>query len=281
MVKTYNMTSSRRQFVLQSLMAAVAIPYSNKGAAQQVKMDSAFPIGIAGYTFYRIDIQTTIRMMQRLGIQYLSLKDIHLPLNSSDEVIKSTMAQFSAAGIQVYAVGVIYMKNKEAVDQAFRYAVQVGVTMIVGVPDYELLDYCEQKVKQTNIRLAIHNHGPKDPLYPGPGDAYTRIKNRDQRIGLCIDIGHTIRAGVLPQKAVLNYGDRLMDLHIKDVTLAANEGVAIEMGRGVINFPALVRAMKKVSYTGICSIEYEKDMQDPLPGIAESLGYFRAMLAEK
>jgi inosose dehydratase len=275
------MISSRRLFIIQSLLAAASVPCSIKGTAQGIPSEPAFPIGIAGYTFYRIDIQSAIRMMQRLGVQHLSLKDIHLPLNSSDEVIKSTMAQFSAAGIQVYAVGVIYMKSKEAVDQAFRYAEQAGVTMIVGVPDYDLLDYCEQKVKQTNIRLAIHNHGPKDPLYPGPGDAYNRIKNRDQRMGLCIDIGHAIRAGVLPQKAVIDYQDRLMDLHIKDVTLAANEGVAIEMGRGVINFPALVRALKKINYRGICSIEYEKDMQDPLPGIAESLGYFRAMLTDK
>lgn len=275
------MSSSRRLFIIQSLLAAASVPCSIKGTAQGIPNEPAFPIGIAGYTFYRIDVQSTIRMMQRLGVQYLSLKDIHLPLNSSDEVIKSTVAQFSAAGIQVYAVGVIYMKSKEAVDQAFRYAWQAGVTMIVGVPDYDLLDYCEQKVKQTNIRLAIHNHGPKDPLYPGPGDAYNRIKNRDQRMGLCIDIGHAIRAGVLPQKAVIDYQDRLMDLHIKDVTLAANEGVAIEMGRGVINFPALVRALKKINYRGICSIEYEKDMQDPLAGIAESLGYFRAMLTDK
>ena len=275
------MSSSRRLFIIQSLLAAASVPCSIKGTAQGIPSEPAFPIGIAGYTFYRIDIQSAIRMMQRLGVQHLSLKDIHLPLNSSDEVIKSTIAQFSAAGIQVYAVGVIYMKSKEAVDLAFRYAGQAGVTMIVGVPDYDLLDYCEQKVKQTNIRLAIHNHGPKDPLYPGPGDAYNRIKNRDQRMGLCIDIGHAIRAGVLPQKAVIDYQDRLMDLHIKDVTLATNEGVAIEMGRGVINFPALVRALKKINYRGICSIEYEKDMQDPLPGIAESLGYFRAMLTDK
>lgn len=114
-------------------------------ARQDADKESAFPIGIAGYTFYRIDVQTTIRMLQRLGIRYLSLKDIHLPLNSSEEVIKSTISQFSAAGIQIYAVGVIYMKTREAVDQAFRYADLAGVTMIVGVPDYDLLGYCEQK----------------------------------------------------------------------------------------------------------------------------------------
>ncbi|MCA6483574.1 MAG: sugar phosphate isomerase/epimerase, partial [Chitinophagaceae bacterium] len=136
------MSSSRRLFIIQSLLAAASVPCSIKGTAQGIPNEPAFPIGIAGYTFYRIDIQSAIRMMQRLGVQHLSLKDIHLPLNSSDEVIKSTIAQFSAAGIQVYAVGVIYMKSKEAVDLAFRYAGQAGVTMIVGVPDYDLLDYC-------------------------------------------------------------------------------------------------------------------------------------------
>ena len=273
------MSSSRRQLIFNSVLAALTIPLTKIMARQDADKESAFPIGIAGYTFFRIDVQTTIRMLQRLGIRYLSLKDIHLPLNSSEEVIKSTISQFSAAGIQIYAVGVIYMKTKEAVDQAFRYAELAKVTMIVGVPDYDLLDYCEQKVKQTNIRLAIHNHGPKDPLYPGPGDAYERIRNRDQRMGICIDIGHTIRAGILPQQAVIDYRDRLMDLHIKDVNMAAKEGVAIEIGRGVVDFPAFVRALKKIKYAGICSIEYEKDMQDPLPGIAESLGYFRALLA--
>jgi inosose dehydratase len=273
------MSSSRRNFIFSSLFAAASLPFSKIMARQGAEKELVFPIGIAGYTFYRMDLPTTIRMLQRLGIRNLSLKDIHLPLDSSDEVIKSTITQISSASIQVYAVGVIYMKTREAVDQAFRYAEQAGVSMIVGVPDHGLLDYCEQKVRQTNIRLAIHNHGPKDLLYPGPGDAYERIRNRDRRMGLCIDIGHAIRAGVSPHQAVIDYRDRLMDLHIKDVTMAANEGVAIEMGRGVIDFPALVRALKKIKYKGICSIEYEKDMQDPLPGIAESLGYLRALLA--
>lgn len=173
------------------------------------------------------------------------------------------------------------MKTRAEVDQAFLYARQAGIKMIVGVPEYELLDYCEQQVKEFNIQLAIHNHGPKDRLYPGPGDAYERIKARDKRMGLCMDIGHTARAGIPPGKAILAYKDRLLDLHIKDITLAAEEGKPIEIGRGVINFSALIQALKKIQYQGICSIEYEKDMQDPLPGIAESLGYFRAMLTEK
>lgn len=237
------------------------------------------PVGIAGYTFAKFDLDKSIAMMKRLGVHYLSLKEIHLPLNSSQETIDAAMAKFKAADINVYTVGVIYMKTKEAVDQAFAYAKKCGVTMIVGVPGYDLIDYAEQKVKETNIRLAIHNHGPEDALYPGPKDVYDRIKNRDPRMGLCIDIGHATRAGATADKAVKDFKDRLFDLHIKDVSIAAKDGKAIEIGRGVINFPALVKSLRKIGYKGVCSIEYEKDMNDPLPGIAESIGYFKGVMA--
>lgn len=237
------------------------------------------PVGIAGYTFAKFDLDGSIAMMKRLGVHYLSVKEIHLPLNSSQEVIDAALAKYKAADIQVYTVGVIYMKTKEAVDQAFAYAKKCGVPMIVGVPSYDLLDYAEQKVKEYDIKLAIHNHGPEDALYPGPRDVYDRIRQRDPRMGLCIDIGHAVRAGTAVDKAVKEYKDRLFDLHIKDVSIAAKEGKAVEVGRGVIDFPALVRSLNRVGYKGVCSIEFEKDMTDPLAGIAESIGFFKGVMA--
>ena len=81
------------------------------------------------------------------------------------------------------------------------------------------------------------------------------------------------------EKALLEYRDRIFDLHIKDVTVAAKEGKAVEIGRGVIDFNALVEALRKNNFTGMCSIEFEKDMTDPLPGMAESIGYFRGVMA--
>jgi sugar phosphate isomerase/epimerase len=98
-------------------------------------------------------------------------------------------------------------------------------------------------------------------------------------MGMCIDIGHSLRAGTLPEKAIRDFKDRLFDLHIKDINTAAKEGKGIEFGRGVINFGAVIESLRKVKYTGICSIEYEKDMSDPLPGIAESVGYFKGRMA--
>jgi inosose dehydratase len=279
------MKQSRRNFIQKATFGiggTIGIPFINNATtvdAPSVKHPNLFPVGIAGYTFAKFDLDKSIEMMKRLDVQNLSLKDIHLPINSSDEKIKSIVDQLSAANIKVYAVGVIYMKTKQEVDAAFAYAKKVGVSLIVGVPSYDLLDYTEQKVKDSDIRIAIHNHGPEDALYPGPQQVYDRIKNRDQRMGLCLDIGHATRAGADLEKATQEYKNRLFDLHIKDVTAAEKDGKAIEIGRGVIDFYGFANALKKAGYKGVCSIEFEKDMTDPLPGIAESLGYFKGVTA--
>ncbi len=273
---------SRRKFIQYTtfgITASAATPFLSQAGSRAIQQKHALlKMGMAGYTFLNFDLVTSITMMKRVNVTALSIKDFHLPLNSSDEKIREVVTQLTSAGITPYAVGVIYMKSKDAVDQAFAYAKKVGVDMIVGVPDYDLLDYTEEKVKAYNIKIAIHNHGPMDKLYPGPKDAYDHISKRDKRIGLCIDIGHTQRTGVAPADAVLQFKDRLFDLHIKDVTSATNDGQAIEIGRGVIDFPALIKALNKINYNGYCSIEFEKDMKDSMPGIAESVGYFRGVM---
>lgn len=278
--------ATRRNFIQQSVLgigAAAVLPLMGRAAQASAPgagnaAEEALQIGIAGYTFNKFDVDKSIAMMKRVDMKNMSLKEFHLPLNSSPEKIKEVMGKFSDAGIRVYAVGVIYMKTKEAVDQAFEYAKNVGVPLIVGVPNPELIDYAEEKVKSMDIKLAIHNHGPEDKLYPSPKNVYDQVKNRDPRVGLCIDIGHSTRAGQNPAEAVQEYSKRVFDLHIKDVTAAVREGKAVELGRGVIDFPAFVKALKKITYKGVCSLEYEKDMGDPLPGIAESKGFFTGVV---
>ena len=275
--------ASRRNFIRNTTLGfSVATLSPLIGKSGEFNFDNApvrndLPVGIADYTFLNFDIPASIKMMQRLDIHFMSIKDFHLPINSTKEKIDEVVNEYKAGDITIYAVGVIYMKSKEAIDQAFEYAKNVGVNIIVGVPNHDLIDYAEQKVKSYNIKLAIHNHGPEDKMYPNPEIAYDLIKNKDARMGLCLDIGHAQRAGVDPAKAVLKYDKRIFDLHIKDVTKAAQDGQAIEAGRGIINFPALVRALRKIKYPGHCSIEFELDMKDPLPGIAESVGYFKGV----
>jgi sugar phosphate isomerase/epimerase len=150
--------------------------------------------------------------------------------------------------------------------------------MIVGVPNHELLPYVENKVKAYNIKLAIHNHGPGDKLYPSAESAYTLIKNMDPRVGLCIDIGHTTRIGRNASQDLQDFFDRVLDIHVKDETSANADGTTCEIGRGVIDFPAFIRNLVDLGYSGVLSLEFEKDENDPFAGMAESIGYVRGIL---
>lgn len=238
-----------------------------------------FSLGMASYTFREFNLEDTLTMTQRLGLKRIVFKDFHLPLDSSPEEIKKTRTKVEQAGIKLYGGGVIYMRSEFQVEQAFEYARAAGMEMIIGVPDHDLLELVEKKIREYDIKVAIHNHGPTDEVYPTPESAYKRIKQLDPRLGLCIDIGHTQRAGVDPAESALAYADRVLDVHIKDVTAAAAEGTTIEIGRGVIDIPKFLRALLQIEYTGTCSFEFEKDSKDPLAGVAESLGYVNGVLA--
>ncbi len=276
--------NTRRKFLKLAGAGVLAASASTLYASSSLpvtknKTPDLFTIGMAGYTFKEFSIERTIEMMKRAGVSNLSLKDFHMPMNSTQEQINDIIRKFKDAGINVYTVGVVYMKTEASVDQAFEYAKMAGVKMIVGAPDYALLPYVEKKVKSYNFKLAIHNHGPDNPLYPNATDIWDHVKDLDERIGICIDIGHTTRDGQDPSVDIMKYKSRIYDIHMKDVDKASKEGITVEMGRGIIDIPKFVETLRSIKYTGSCSLEFEKDMKDNLPGITESIGYFKGVTA--
>ena len=291
--------TTRRSFFKQAgvgLAAATATPVWVAGLAHaQPAADAAntspdtFRLGIAGYTFCKFNLEQTLDMLKKVDVHYLCIKDFHLPIKSTDQEIAAFHEKCKRCGVTGYGVGPIYMGTEEDVNAAFAYAKRVGTRTLVGVPfkmdgkkrmaSPEILKLVDQKVKETNIHFAIHNHGPDMPeLFPNAESAMEMIKELDPRIGLCLDIGHQFRDGKDPVKAILDYASRIYDVHIKNVTAPTKSGKGIEMPRGMIDMPAVVRAFRKVKYSGVCSLEYEKDMTDPLTGIVESIGYFRGVM---
>jgi sugar phosphate isomerase/epimerase len=236
-----------------------------------------FKLAIAGYSFLNFNLDESLKMMKRVDVHYLCIKDFHLPFKSTAEGITAFHAKLKENNVVGYAVGPIYTKNKEEIDNAFDYAKRVGVDLLIGIPAHADLEYVAQKTKEYNIRYAIHNHGPQDKLYPNAESIYNLIKNLDQRVGICFDMGHNKRDGRDSVADLQKFSNRIFDMHLKNVTVAANEGTTCELGRGVIDIPAFVKMLRKVNYQGCCSLEYEKDMKDPLAGIAESVGYFRGV----
>ncbi len=270
---------TRRDFMkISGLTVAASFFAHSPGKAKSLNKKGKLKLGLASYSLRKFDQAQTLAMTKRAGLDYICLKSMHLPLDSSAAELKSSAKKIKDAGLNLYGGGVIYMKNKEAVDQAFEYAKQAGMSVIVGVPEHNLIDYTNEKIKQYDIKVAIHNHGPGDEKYPSPESIYEKIKDMDPRFGMCMDIGHTQRIGVDPTLSCKKYFSRLLDVHIKDVNKAAETGKTVEIGRGVIDIPKFLKMLVDQGYDGVVSFEYEKDAEDPLPGLSESVGYVKGCL---
>ena len=282
------MNSNRRNFIRKTSagvlgMAAIGMPDIAKASELEQQASAhlkpALKYGVASFTLREFTTAKALDMTLRSGIDRITLKSMHLPMDSGVETIKKTVALCKEKGVDFYGAGVVYMKTKEEVDQAFEYAKIAELKMIIGVPNHELLDYVEQKVITYDIKLAIHNHGPGDDVYPSAESAYVKIKDRDKRMGLCIDIGHTKRIQRSPSQDVTDFFDRVFDIHLKDVTAAQADGKTCIIGRGVIDFPAFLKTVSDLGYTGTLALEYEADGSDPLPGMMESIGYVKGIVA--
>ncbi len=272
---------TRRNFVKLAGVGALSstLPAYEANSLTEPKPVGELNLGIAGYTFlyYKDNIEKICEVMNQVGVKNISLKNFQLPYDSTKSQADDVIGKFKSAGINVYGLGVIYLKTEKEVDNAMNYAQNAGVKLIIAAPAVEILPYLEKQAKAFNIRVAIHNHGPEDKTFPDIDTVYEKIKNLDPIIGICLDIGHSFRCGNDPAAMLSKYKERIYDLHIKDVNEPIQSGKTEIMGRGKIDLVGFVKALRKSGYSGICSLEYEQD-KDPAMGVAECVGYFNGVL---
>jgi len=272
---------TRRAF-LGSAAAVMAVPAfgAQAGRAAATRAGArTLKIGIASYSLRKFTLDQALAMATTIGIKYMTFKDVHLPRTDPPDTIIANRRKIEAAGITIMGGGTIAMKEPDQIRKDFAYAKLAGFPLIFAAPEPAALDFIEQMVKEHDIKLAIHNHGPEDKSYPAPQDAYSAIKDRDRRMGLCVDIGHTSRTGTDFVQAIVDFKDRIYDMHVKDLSDPKNKDAQVEVGRGVFDFPRLFRALLQIGYDGQVGLEYEIKEDDPLPGMIESVAYMRGVLA--
>jgi sugar phosphate isomerase/epimerase len=278
---------SRRGFarLAASSAAVLTIAGLSPRAGAQAPRSATDPwlglkIGVASYSYSRLPLEAAIQGVRRVGVSYVSIKDIHLPLKSTTEERQAVVKKFRDAGITPLSCGVVNMAGDEsALRNALEYARDAGIPTIVCNPKRQYLPVLDGLVKEFDLRLAIHNHGPEDKVWPSPLDVWEAVQKYDSRIGLCVDVGHTARCGVDPSQAFRTCAARLYDVHFKDLSSREAKARPIEVGRGVLDIRGMLRTLVELGYSYHVGLEHEKDMNDPIPGVAESIGYIRGTLA--
>jgi sugar phosphate isomerase/epimerase len=175
---------------------------------------------------------------------------------------------------------VITLRNDEAeIRRALEYVRDLGASTAVVAPDPTALPALDRAVKDFDIRVAIHNHGPEDKRFPSPLGVFDAVQGLDRKIGCCVDVGHTYRLGIDPAEALRRCASRLYDIHIKDLASAELKPRNVPVGTGALDIVAMLKVLVKMRYAHHVALEYEAEPENPVPGIAASFGYIRGALA--
>ncbi len=275
---------TRRRFVQTAALASAGAGLAPHAASASRPKRSGektpFTLGVATFSLRNFDRTEAISMIQALRVRHISVKSFHMPYEDSPEELAAGVQAFARAGIEIVSGGNngITKDNDDHVRMFFDYAKAVGIPLLVIAPTAKNMPRIERFVKEYDIQVAIHNHGPEDPHFPGPRDALEVIRDMDPRVGLCIDIGHTARTGVDVVEAIVEAGDRLLDMHMKDLRDVNDRSSQCVVGEGAIPVVDIFRQLAKMDYRGYVNLEYEIDGNDPLPGMKQSFAYMRGAL---
>jgi sugar phosphate isomerase/epimerase len=273
---------SRRTLLTAAPGAFVAAALGSKAMGQEFRIGGAdIKLGIASYSFRSFPRAKAIEMAKALGTPYLNVKDFHLKMESTPDEIEAAKKEFAEAGIILVGCGnVSFPKDDESdIRGKFEYAKRAGFPLIVCAPTAVTLPKLEKYVKEYDIKIAVHNHGPEDKNFPTPQSVLKAVRDMDPRCGLCMDIGHTSRTGVDIVESIEEAGPRLLDMHTKDLGDPMMKDSQTAVGDGRLPIPRIFLQLVRMKYAGCVNLEYEIHADDPLPGMQKSFAYMRGVLA--
>jgi sugar phosphate isomerase/epimerase len=240
-----------------------------------------FKLGVATYSLRKFSRAQAIAMLKQMNVRYINIKEFHLPVNSTPDEIKAARKEFEDSGFIIEGGGNVSFAKDDEQDMRhkFEYAKLAGMPIIVCAPTHVTLPKMEKFVKEYDIKIAVHNHGPEDKEFPSPQSILEIVKNMDPRCGLCIDCGHTARTGVDVVESIRAAGPRLLSMHIKDLADSKARDSQCDVGEGDLPIVGIFKQLHKMRYTGGVMLEYEIHEDDPLMGMQKSLAYMRGVMA--
>ena len=275
---------SRREMLSGSVAALASSALLPAAPGSSVDDAAGFKLGVASYSLRKLSRADAIKAMEKLNCRYINIKEFHAPIKETEAQWKQARTDFENAGIKILGVGNISMNKEDEgeIRRNFEYAKTLGAPVMVMAPTAKTAPMIEKFVKEYNIKAAIHNHGPEDKHFPAPMDVINVVKSMDQRMGLCVDLGHTARTGTTPLDGLkqATTAKRLYDIHIKDLKDLMAKDSQVAVGEGAMPIPAIFQYLKQTGYKGGVMLEYEINADNPLPGMIKSFEYMRSVIGK-
>ncbi len=275
----------RRRFLQVATVAAGGLAVLPALRAADDKKDNPyapFTLGIQSYTFRKFDLEAALKRIKELGLHHVEFTQIHVPTTADKDKIAAVLKLCKEYDVTPLAWGVLpFTKDADANRRLFETGKALGVKSLSAKPTEDSFDNLDKLVDEYQIAIAIHPHGPTGPKGKEVLDQWysaevimKAVKDHHKLIGACLDTGHLIRAAQLgkkldPAEEVRTMGARNFGMHLKDHDNEKDTDVVF--GKAVLDVPAVLKALKDVKFTGMISIEYEANPDDPSSDVAKCL----------
>ena len=275
---------TRRQFLGAGAAAVGAAAWPMAIEADERKdAYGGFTMGVQSYCFREFNTEEALKRTRDLGLHNMEFYQKHAPLGSTPAQIEALLRLCREYGVAPIAYGVQgFTKNHERNQRIFEFGKALGINTFSADPDPDSFDSLDKLVSEYRIAIAIHPHGPSGGKlhrwYCAEG-ILAAVKDHDPLIGSCLDTGHLIRAAQLgkkldPAEQIRIMGPRNFGIHLKDHDNQRRTDVVY--GKGVLDVPGVLRALKDVKFRGHISIEYEAHPENPSPDMQACLEVLKA-----
>ena len=259
---------SRRSFLAATAGAVALSPLARLAAAASA---SNLNLGLQIYSLRNYKVDEALQHTRDLGFTFVEFYPGMYPIASDAAAIDTMKKKLADLGLTISAHGVNrFTKDAAANRKMFEFAKAAGIKTFGADPDPDSFASLDELVKEFDVRIAIHNHGPTH-RYNKAIDVLRAVEKYDERIGACADLGHYIRSGERPVEVIRLLKGRLSGVHLKDFAEMQNKTKGVILGRGHIDVPAVFETLVHVGFPadGALSVEYEENPQNPLDDLRE------------
>lgn len=271
-----------RRMVLKTFAAAAAAgatwfdAFATSAKAGYIKhIDFAgLPMGIQSYSLRAFKVDEALKIIHDdLDLHFIEMFREHFPVTTDQAAIHSMKEKLKAHHLTLTAHGVqAFTADHAKNEEFFLFAKAAGFKNLAADPTPDAFDSLEKLVKQYDLRIAIHNHGPGH-RYDKVSDCLKAVEGRDPRIGFCADLGHFIRSGEDPVQLLTAMKGRVWGVHLKDFAAAKKDAEGVVLGRGLLDVAGVFKALKAIKFPadGALSLEYEENPKSPIGDIQECI----------
>src|SRR4051812_41545864 len=232
------------------------------------------PIAIQSYCYRHFKaLPAFFEQLKSTGVNATEVCRIHTDFMDPSH-FPATIDQFKKAGVQIVAIGVETLTGDPTKDRPrFEFCKQAGIkNMSISFGPEAMFDglkNVEKLADEYDLNLGIHNHGGYDWLGTPTILQYIFSKT-SKRIGLHLDTAWAIDAKQNAVEMAEKFADRLSGGHVKDFIYdRSRQPHDVIIGTGNLDLPKLMTTLQNHYFSGPLVIEYEGDVENPVPALKE------------